>query len=358
VSLGVILTSTSKTPLDWIDTVTLQKYTKEEKEKLGQTVYYVSISALQKCVRRGDKQGALNFAKICWRMEPYRLFSRLFTILYEDCGRDLSALLTFYKYRGGYSNFENIIPLILAMVDAKKSREACLLSYVMRGTGDQSRLDGYAGTPFAGMIELCKTWPQRQFLTYDLWDYGVGDCNFDWTIELAERASKWDREMFCIGSPYWFQKGVFEEGRVYDECEPLIKYDGWLPLESLDAHTRPGKVVFGTYLKYRRENLPPCIDLDIEYGFGNYVFWHEGWKYRNYQPHASSGFEQLNYEMNQMPPIGTCLDMLSPERTQVMQELVLPELQKVRVWYCEKVMKDDFTNMKNAYFDQLLEVAE
>lgn len=336
----------------------IEKYDKQFKEELGKTAYYVGISALQKCIRRGEAERAVNFAKLCWRMEPHRLFCRLWTILGEDCGRDIPALLAFYKHRGGGFQFEPLVNLVVALANARKSREVCLTAYWLKGDTLRPAILAAAvqGTVHEKLTELIQRWdgPEGQF---SLWDYGVGDANLDWTIDVAERSGKFDWEKFCPAIPYFTMTDTRElTGKVYDEGGPLTIYDDFLPLEALDIHTRPGKHAINVFAKYRQDWLQ-SFGLPITgQNLGTNVFWMEGWLYRNYCPYRSLDiiglWDQMEYMQCQSPP---CYAGEMKQRTMAnMTEHVLPELNKCRAWLIgeDETYRNDLARMKTAYYDQ------
>lgn len=336
--------------------MTIVKYDKAAKEALGKTCYYLSVSAMQKSIRRGETERAINFAKVVWRMEPYRLFARMWTVLFEDCGRSTSALLAFYKYRGGYSTFEKLVPLIRVMSEAQKSREAVWLSQWLKGRNFDSEAFTKVvySTYHESLIQLIRDFPLNGVDSYSIWDFGVGDSNFDWTIELAERSLKFDYEKIGEGVPYWFNVFAQEEPRVsQDEVGPLALYDGFFPLEAADAHTGPGQHAIHATLKYKSRELK-SYGLSCEYDMvAKYLFIFEGWKYRNYNPYHSLDFDRLGREMEYFEHT-QCSHAAVVDTQETQFAKVLPDLLNTRRWLLSREYHSDMTKLKTAYFDQYL----
>lgn len=331
----------------------LEKFTKEEKAVVGLGPYYLSVSAFQKCVRRGDINRAVNFAKVCWRMEPYRFFSRMWTVIFEDCGRDLPTLLALYKFRSGYSKFEDLVPLICLMCKAQKSRDSAYASFIVRG--DQVKplvLNNALAThpKHNKLLELYKAWPDRGYDSYSVWDFGAGDTNFDWTIELAERAKSFDREGFSAGSPYFFMADNFETCQGFDEVPDIgALWDGWFPMVAADTHTRAGKVSVGTLLKHHPS---PFGENSDEMGEGLFIL--EGWLYRN-AIRTDFDFQSLYESMWTTPQGNPVLNFRHPDRMRYYQEQVLPELMNVREWYLSTVAGAEMEMLKRIYADQWID---
>ena len=331
----------------------IKKYDKDTIELLGKTTYYVALSAVQKCIRRGDPTRAVNFAKVAWRINPYRLWNRLWTILYEDCGRDLPTLLMFYKHRGGGYEFENLIPLIVQMANADKSRESNLLSYWLGGEFlDKDLLHAATvGTIHHRLVEILDEWTRTEFHAYSIWDYGVGNSNLDWTIEVAERSIQFDWEKFGRGSPYFFMQDTCEVSGTFSECGHLTILDNWMPSEAIDCHTMPGKQANRTFIKYHPETDYPGVKYDIPDGLGEWLFWHEGWLYRHSKPYQGLDFFGLFQQMQNIEHLGKAYNLVTEEATASMKR-VIEEMHKIRLWTMQNSFKRDFDALKWAYADQ------
>jgi hypothetical protein len=337
----------------------IPKYTPEEKARFGKNAYYISLSALQKCIRRGHEQEAVNFAKVAWRIEPYKMFARLWTILYEDCGRDSNALIAFYRYKEGYSKLEPLLMLVSAMCRAGKSRESCYLSHWMVGRDIEREIfkKELENTPhYQSLTDLIGRYHSSGMEVYDIWDFGVGNANFDWTIELADRSTKWDREQMGLGSPYFFTMIAREPAQAgTDECGPCTFYNGWLPLEAIDVHTRPGQHAVRAVLKYRAKEISELpLSLDYE-NFGSMMFIWEGWKYRNYQPYRGLDFELLGRKMDFWQNYN-CSGVAALQHLKPRFDSLLPEINQCRSWLLGNDYKNEVDLLKEAYFDNFIKI--
>src|SRR5688500_4194293 len=103
-----------------------------EDDDLRMNVYYLCLSAFQKCVRRGMTEHAINLGKICHRLQPYPFFARMHTVIFEEAGRDEDMLQKLFDWRGSYKEFGDLVPLIKKAADAKHSREIIALMWMMR----------------------------------------------------------------------------------------------------------------------------------------------------------------------------------------------------------------------------------
>lgn len=332
----------------------LQKYDKETVEQIGKTSYYVAISAMQKCVRRGDVTRAVNFAKVGWRMNPHRCFSRLWTILYEDCGRDLPAMLAFFKHRKGGFEFENIVNLIVKLAKATKSRETCLTSYWMKGQHYKKDviLQSIGADHAATLIPLIDAFSAGRYNAYDAWDYGVGNENMDWTIELAERSEKFDWEKFGAASPYWFQAQYLNvPDTIHHEIEGDNYIDGWMPSSAIDCHTRPGKVIDSAFMKHNPASKYPGVEYKIDYGIGSWLFWHDGWKYNRMSKRTDIDIFDIWLDCELVDNFGPARLYFTEQAVESMAK-VIEDIQGLRHWVVTKSFKQDFDWLKYCYADQ------
>jgi len=316
------------------------------KDHISKNGYYLAVSAIQKCIRRGDAERAVNLAKVAWRCNSYRLFARLWTILFEDCGRDIDSLLAFYRHRSGYATFEPLIPLIRSMAQGYHSRDVCGASSLIKDGGiNYERLEAtLKGTVHEPFLELCRD-RLEAIHDYSVWDFGSGDANYDWTIELAERGMKFDWEKFSVGLPYFFQSRMMEPPAdiPVKECGPLTLYRDFYPLEALDDHTRPGKIAFATYIKHRSDPYMGARDI------GSYMFFQEGWLCSKLITHS------FNF--------GFIADTLAgytayqrPEIVEHFRTVVNPEMAKVRKWVLDKQCSQEMDQLKAAYLEDFFPI--
>ena len=331
----------------------MEKYDTETSNEIGLTCYYVAISAVQKCIRRGDATRAVNFFKVAWRMNSWKAFSRLWTILYEDCGRDADILALFFRHRGGGYDFENLVALVAGMANAKKSRDVNCLSFILRDHDVKPSIleKELKGTKHERLIQLNAEYKREELDAYSIWDFGSGLCSFDWTIELAEKSLKFDWEKFCTGMPYFFMVDMIENGDIIDECGELSEdelFDDWLPLCAIDDHTRPGKICFSTYLKYRKDKYANRETM------GWWMFYHEGWMHNKLQPY-SYDFAGLFDKMVNIPTNISGESFRDPAATKHFREDVVPEMNKLRRWWVTKHGREDFDKLKKAYESEWVE---
>lgn len=335
----------------------IEKYDKDWKEKLGKTAYYIALSAMQKCIRRSYLKGALNWGKIAWSIDPYALYRRLWTVLFEDCGRDLPSLALFHSRSIAYSNFESIRNAVKTLCLAQKSRECGWMRFWMEGKNfNHEYVDRYMGERhYKQIIDLGEGYRRKGLAAYCLWDFGVGDTNFDWVIDLATTASKFDHEKFSIGMPYWFMNGVYDERiRLVNECESITLFQDFLPLEAIDWHTRPGQHTCRMFAKYRESQLKSLGLIGGAQMFGNYMFVHEGWKYRNACPYYSIDVDNIGRGMEYWSEIGISGMEVLQELGDSFEEIHF-DLHKCREWILKTHYAEDVENMKKAYFTDFLE---
>lgn len=80
--------------------------------------YYLAISALQKCVRRGWADLAVKMGNVAWRLDKWRLFRRLFTVMFEEAGGDIEMMQVIAQWKGTYKDFSTLEPLIRQAVSS------------------------------------------------------------------------------------------------------------------------------------------------------------------------------------------------------------------------------------------------
>jgi hypothetical protein len=328
---------------------------KQFEVKADPTVYYVAISAIQKCIRRGDVERAVNFARLAWQCDPYKVWCRLWVILFEDCARNEQALRAFYEHRKGYNKFEDLMPLVALLANGPHDRMPCSLSCMVNGRDPVkfAHYDLVLRDKFPALAKFTaatRSDPKDALSYYEQFgfEFAFEGHDFSWVVELCRRSLKFDRENFSAAVPFFFSKGVYQatEARIA-ECAPLTMLWDFLPMECLDGHTRPGKITISTFLKYKREGYPFLTDDKV---LSEFVFFNEGWLYRNYDPYPFN-FSRLQLEMTPYPgkSDSSAFDMWIGPWADLMRKEVIPELHKVRTWAIEKTCPNEIREMKRLY---------
>jgi hypothetical protein len=292
-------------------------------------VYYMSISAMQKCIRRSMPDEAVRFAYVAWKCNKYRLFCRLWTVLFEDCGRNELALRAMYDHMSGYQEFEPLEFLVRCMAVGPKDRSVFSLSYIIGGKSLKpiflhSVIKNHPVHKRVG--DIVGRWHEEKTNVFDVLP------DYTWVVELAARSESWDWEKGGIATPYFFNTETYQKPREACNrvhlCEPCTLYQDFFPLESVDCHTMPGKACCRIFTK----KLPGKSAKDIE----NYFFYHEGCKIRdgdfyNYR------FFLLDTDMS---GYGHYLKPLEN------MEDHLKEMNEVRTWYLDKNLSGDMRDIK------------
>jgi len=324
---------------------------------MNKNIYYLASSAAQKCVRRGEAEAAVNFARVMWELDKFATWKRIWIWLSEDCCRNTKALKLFHGWTESSKLFEPMIPLIQAMAEGPKDRTGASLSAIIRmdQTSPVRIWTHLKDQPIhKRVIDLMKDWGDRYFECYDVWDYDIGDNNYDWVIEVCERGSKYDREHFIVAIPYFFMKDTRDTiDKCVVECGPPTWYDNWFPLEAMDGHTRPGQSAFGVYCKHRKF---PKIGVTSGYGLKPYVFFNEGWLATQYCPYSYNFINLWMDGVSKDTPQKVMSGYFNPEVRTYMQEEVLPELNNVRIWAIEKMFKEDFGLFKELYQKDFIKI--
>jgi hypothetical protein len=305
--------------------------------KKDQTVYYVAISAMQKCIRRCEPAKAVAFAKICWDEEPYRLWARLWTVLFEDCGRNIKALRMFYEYKDGYSDFSTLAPLIVELAEGYHTKDVnCLSRVPKRMNITPLLLHGAVKDKHPKVLSLYEKYQHSKFEVYDAWDFG----EYAWVIDVAERSLSYDREQMGISAPYfWMTDTIQTEETPDDEVGPSTLLNGFLPAEALDVHTRPGKMAMSVYQK----NCKPNSDRKL---FGLYLHFADGWCLRN---RATYNFDFVKLRFDMEPyntPTKNGAYFFQDNVLDYTRNEVLPELNKTRLWVMDKPFKNQMDELK------------
>jgi len=143
--------------------------------------------------------------------------------------------------------------------------------------------------------------------------------------------------LHAVGCPYFFLDWVYETGsEPVDECGPLTMLDGWLPLEALDCHTRPGKSSYNIWAKNHGDGSMSGNEL------GNIAFYTEGGLHRNSVPYSFS-FRHLQSEMDDS------VQYFSDDLRSWFENTVQEELNSIRTWVVHKQQRESFEVLKSLY---------
>ena len=319
---------------------------KESKPKTNQTVYYLSVSAMQKCIRRGETERAVNFAKVAYSQQSYRAFCRLWTILFEDCGTSLEALQAFRDYPIGSKEFEPLIPLVIAMAESTKDYSQVYVSDLVQGACYGKPLPPIAlyhalkDTPHAQLVEWYKSWPERKLDIFDILDY---DSSNEWVPVLCKLGCKFDRSNFAIGVPYLLCSGLSSEFRIEQRKLSTTLYRDFLPLESVDIHTRQGKFAYSIFLKNHSGDA--ALKRDV---MGDFMFYHEGVLHdREYV--RPFNFRQMVWDLvSSNEELSHLSNMFDTSQVDFWKS-ALPSVYELRSWVLDNHFEDDMDLMQHEY---------
>ena len=238
------------------------------------TIYYVAISGLQKCVRRGDFEGASRMWRVASRIKAKEAHARLYTILFEDCGRDYRCLQFFHNWRGSLKSTDDGLRLVKALCESTKSRDAHAASKFITG---KAPITSYVRSTinfskyWANLGWVQASWNSQGFDVYNKFKFVPEK---QWVVDFCINTSKYDRSSMSASIPMFHAIDCTEVyQQVPEECGLNEYYEG-IPLEALDKHTRPGLTVLGEVYNELRSEL---IGIGItSYCFGMYVFMNEG----------------------------------------------------------------------------------
>ena len=315
------------------------------------TVYYLSISAMQKCIRRNDAVNAIRYGWMAWSQKPELLWKRLWTVLFEDCGRNINAMKAFYTHRTGYRSFEEIGELIRTMAVGPKSKDSNSLSrLIMRKKVSPIKMARVLrkSKKHCRVLELADEWSTKRMAMYDNYEMSKG---LDWVIDVAERSLTFDREYLGVGAPYFWMKGYkYTKGEPVDEVGPLTYLNGWFPLEALDQHTRPGKYAYTVFLKHER------LKYMTRDTFKQFVWFNEGYLLQSKDAYKYN-FERLRFDCQTFDTesrTGACF--FREDIGEYVRETILPELNKARKWVMLKSNRDDYVALKERYDKAKIEI--
>ena len=323
-----------------------------EKAKPNQTVYYLSVSAMQKCIRRGETERAINFAKVAYRQNGYKTFGRLWTILFEDCGTSLEALKVFNNYPIGSKTFSDLIPLIKSLSNSVKDTLPVFLSSVIKGACWGVTLPPVPlylklkDTPFRPAIEWYKQWPEDKLEVFDSLDY---DDELKWLPRLCKLGCKFDYSKFALGVPLLLhESGINLKTSVVPNNSKLTYFKDFLPLEAVDVHTRQGKFALNIFLKKVSSALPRDVIRES-------LFYLEG-VVHNQRRVREVNLRTLLWELVAEHSKLTFLPQLTSPEAQDFWLNNSDQLNSIRTWVLNTHFEDDLELLQAEYEKDLINV--
>jgi hypothetical protein len=299
--------------------------------------YYLSISALQKCVRRGMNKEAIKWARIAYRLKPYALFQRFHTILFEDCAFDLDLIRRFHETRVTSGDEDILLNFVDQMCDAKKAdNSTCALSLMITGSEKptESMIRWLVENGLDDALNIRHGWELYKYQWYD--DHGNPDL--EWLTDVCERSNRFDRERLAVCIPLLFDKfGVdtIKNARLYNEAEDTPMINGWIPACAMDGHTRPGLISIRVLFSRLERVLPAKFDKNL-------VFYYEG-GLRNNKVDILTTFKDVFIQEFQG------IDLSASPVREFYEKYVKEPLNEVREWVVNEKMKDSFEYLKDRY---------
>lgn len=234
---------------------------------VGKNVYYLSISGVQKAIRRGNPDLAERLAVAAWRFDPFRLWRRCFSVMLEDVAPIPEVFDWLIQNMQGSKEEGFIREWVRILAAAPKSREIGSVATVFREK------------------EVClRLMPQEM---KDLYDRGLGDGNFGvygeaYPTHWVEFASKcwqsydWEKQalMLPVLLAHAERRGFTAEAETVDvtpcpEADEII--EGVYPLAAADQHTWTGKQILESFWK-KNEGALTEAGFRTAMGFGDSVW--------------------------------------------------------------------------------------
>jgi len=240
-------------------------------EKITKAAYYLLISGMQKAIRFGMPEVAVNLARVAHSIEPFRLFKRLWTVLFEDCGLNRSAMDKFQVSTLSYKKFDEMIPMIREMASGVKSRDSIGAAAFAKGGSvpTEAVMEVLSANDCTDLPELAKIWDEDEKSVQDM--YRPEDLVLEEPqrlLNFVERGVKMDYECGGVAVPWFFTKKHYKpELSVKDETVNTELYCGFYPMAAIDEHTWPGKMVLAALKK--RVEMPEVVEQ------GNTEMWLE-----------------------------------------------------------------------------------
>ncbi len=318
--------------------------------------YYLLVSGMQKAVRFGMPEVAVNLARVAHSLEPYRLYRRIWTVLFEDCGLNEVALNLFAAERGSYRDFDSISPLIAAMASGPKTHAVFGATMIIKGEPEE--------LPPCTVEELRRTKCGQELLTLrdkwkraELFEYYEG-MEFPrrdggkWVVELVRRSMATDYEKWGLSVPLFFavQGAVERVNReaIEDQTLNTELFNGFYPFAALDEHTWPGKMMISAL---RKQMGFPSEWFGVH---GNRELWLE-WIIFGLEGSAHKD------ELLWPPPLwrialsGCGYAWLFESRVREWLISCLPKMRELRLWAMSKC-SDLFAEMEKLYRTDSVEV--
>lgn len=299
--------------------------------------YYITISALQKCIRRGLTKESLTWAKVGLVLSPQRLFQRFHTILFEECALDFDLLKKFHETKCVAGDHQTILKFVALMCDARKAdNSTCALSLMIVGDipPNKETCAWLIKQGLGDVVEIQRDWDSFK---YQLYDKRL-PLELRWLIDVCERSSSFDREKLAACIPILartFGIKMISEAPLIDECPETHMIDGWLPSCAMDGHTRPGMLAQRILFSRVQRVLPDKFDKNI-------VFYYEGGR-RNKKIDLLTTFKDVYCQQYSGVSLNT------PQIQDFYTKFIKSEMDDVRTWVVHSKMKESFEFLKSKY---------
>lgn len=316
-------------------TLPLSLVAKPYTETPAKNVYYLAISATQKCIRRSQVEAAVNFAKVAWRADMAAAVKRIWTWWMEDCGTNFEAAKLLRK---PFNTLPEFLHLVSVLASGVKNRDAAYSGCLLTNSG--IRRDAFILLTNEGprdFAQLVGHWPSEEFEVYSRIDLVRDSEDIRWVLTLCEQGAKKNRDGFAYGIPYFLADCGKAKLRplVNEVSAKSLLYDDFLPLESVDCHTRPGAAAISAFTK-RHEYDKTAMD--------NMSFYLEGWLLRDMSAHEFP-FWKLSLKLYNL------LEYCTPKAARTYHSTILPQLNDCRCWALKNTARNDVDHLKQLYLE-------
>lgn len=307
--------------------------------------YYLSISAVQKCVRFGYYKEAVRFAKIAHDIEPFRFYQRFHTILIEESSFDPALIETFQKTPFISKDTNKILYFVREMAQGIKVDNSTCATSLFVTDGKYKVNEEIESWLFHHNIEelisLKNEWEDSKYNWYGPYD------ELEWLVCACERSHKFDYEQLGSSIPLLYKKLEYSSAT---DCtlvndiphDDIVMLDDWFPGASMDAHTRPGIMAIKILFKKLRDSAPLPPDYD-----GQIVFQYEGGLKNNKISLPIDDFKKAFQRNHYSSKPGE--NLFSDEVKEFYTDKIKPELNNLRRWVIDKKMKEVFEGFKQKY---------